>query len=244
MRFDLHTPVRIVMLGAGGTGGHAAPQIYRLLHTLTRQVRFLIADADIVEQRNLIRQNFIMSDLGQNKARVLAERYASAFGLETEYLPFFVEDAPTLQALLETENDRQLTILIGAVDNDRTRRLCHQVFYTADTLVYLDAGNGEFSGQVVCGVRRNGRTRFKPLAGFYPDVLRETDAFPSERSCAAAAAAAPQAITANLMAATALVDILYNILILGRLRVRMVTFSTETATMRPLLAARRSKCRH
>ena len=31
MRFSLKRPVKIVMLGAGGTGGHIAPHLYRLL---------------------------------------------------------------------------------------------------------------------------------------------------------------------------------------------------------------------
>lgn len=31
MKFDTECPVKIVMLGAGGTGGHIAPHIYRLL---------------------------------------------------------------------------------------------------------------------------------------------------------------------------------------------------------------------
>ena len=31
MKFSMTRPVKIVMLGAGGTGGHIAPHLYRLL---------------------------------------------------------------------------------------------------------------------------------------------------------------------------------------------------------------------
>ncbi len=72
MKFSLERPVKIVMLGAGGTGGYAAPHIYRLIHTLNRPARFLVADGDIVEKKNLVRQNFIHADLGRNKAAVMA----------------------------------------------------------------------------------------------------------------------------------------------------------------------------
>ena len=41
-------PVKIVMLGAGGTGGYIAPYLYRLLHMLDRPTRFVICDGDIV----------------------------------------------------------------------------------------------------------------------------------------------------------------------------------------------------
>lgn len=86
MRFSKERPVKVVMLGAGGTGGHIAPHLYRLLYALERPVRFIICDGDVVEEKNLVRQNFIPADLGENKARVLAERYSSVFGMETEYM--------------------------------------------------------------------------------------------------------------------------------------------------------------
>ena len=51
MKFALDKPVKIIMLGAGGTGGHIAPHLYRLLHTLERPVKIIIADGDIVEEK-------------------------------------------------------------------------------------------------------------------------------------------------------------------------------------------------
>ena len=75
MKFPMDRPVKIVMLGAGGTGGYIAPYLYRLLHMLDRPTRFVICDGDIVEPKNLDRQNFVSADLGENKARILAERY-------------------------------------------------------------------------------------------------------------------------------------------------------------------------
>ena len=53
MKFALNKPVKIVMLGAGGTGGHIAPHLYRLLHALDRPVEIIIADGDIVEEKIL-----------------------------------------------------------------------------------------------------------------------------------------------------------------------------------------------
>ena len=80
MKFSLMRPVKVVMLGAGGTGGHIAPHLYRLLYALERPVRFIICDGDVVEEKNLVRQNFIPADLGENKvsrrkSRKGAEQY-------------------------------------------------------------------------------------------------------------------------------------------------------------------------
>ena len=246
MKFYMSRPVKIVQLGAGGTGGHIAPHLYRLLYSLDRPVRYIICDGDVVEQKNLVRQNFTPADLGENKARVLAERYSIVFGMETEYVPAFVEDEARLKDLLTPAylwmrrpnsytQDRveEMVILIGAVDNNKSRQLCHRVFSQAKELIYIDSGNGEYTGQVVCGVRRGGKTYYPPIGTVYPDVLEETDKFPTELSCAEASVSAPQSMAANITAATAVVDMVYNILAVGDSMVRKVTFSTRTVNVRP-----------
>ena len=248
MKFSKTRPVKIVMLGAGGTGGHIAPHLYRLLYSLDRPVRFIICDGDVVEEKNLVRQNFIPADLGENKAKVLAERYSAVFGLETEYVPSFVESEEQLRRLLTPEGRWQhqhghlggvyvteMVILIGAVDNNKSRQLCHRVFRQAEELIYIDSGNGEYTGQVVCGVRRGGKNYYPPIGAVYPDVLEETDKFPTELSCAEASVSAPQSMAANITAATAVVDMVYNILAVGDSTVRKITFSTRGVNVRPEL---------
>ena len=251
MRFSLTRPVKIVQLGAGGTGGHIAPQIYRLLYSLKRPARYIICDGDKVEEKNLLRQNFSPADRGENKARVLAERYSTVFGLEAEYVPSFIEKLDTLMELIrpnEWELDemsrgkvKEMVILLGAVDNNKSRRLCHQAFYQSKDLVYIDSGNGEFTGQSVCGVRRNGHTVFKPIGGVQPELLKDTDKFPSELSCAEASVSDPQSMAANITAATAVVNMVYNILALGENLVRQTEFSTRTVKMQTILEKQRRK---
>lgn len=246
MKISLARPIKIVMLGAGGTGGYAAPHIYRLLHVLGRPVRFIIADGDVIEEKNLVRQNFVYSDLGENKAKILAERYATAFGMEIEYIPEFIEDDNRLIELVTPyksgypDNISEIVILIGAVDNNKSRQMCHRIFKKMEELIYVDSGNGEYTGQVVCGIRRKNRTYYKPIGDIYPDVLIETDKFPTELSCAEAAVSAPQSITANIMAATAIVSYVYNILVLGSIDVRSVTFSTKTVNLKPTVAQKKA----
>ena len=247
MRFATDRPVKIVMLGAGGTGAHIAPNLYRLLYSLDRPARVIVADGDSVEQKNLVRQHFSPAELGMNKARAVAERYAGAFQMEAEYVPDFIEDAARLTELVtpavfrrsgQNEKILETVALIGAVDNNRSRRLCHEVFMDSRNLIYVDSGNGEFSGQVVCGVRRGGRTMLPPVGVLYPDVLEESDKFPSELSCAEASVSAPQAITANLTAATVVVDMIYNILVLGELRAGQVSFSTKSVRVQPVITTK------
>lgn len=249
MKYPMNVPVKVVMLGAGGTGGHAAPHIYRLLYALERPARFIICDGDKVETKNLVRQNFAPADLGENKARVLAERYATVFGMEAEYVPHFIERMEDLMELISPKGweltkysyaqTPEMVILLGCVDNNKSRKLCHEAFYQSKDLIYIDSGNGEFSGQVVCGVRKNGHTVFKPIGGVYPQILKETDRFPSELSCAEAAVSDPQSIAANITAATAVVDMVYNILAHGESLVRQTDFSTKSLRMQTVLEKQR-----
>ena len=118
--------------------------------------------------------------------------------------------------------------------------------HTLNALIHVDgwanehSGNGEFSGQVVCGVRRNGRTVRKPVGGVFPELLKAQDRFPSELSCAEASLADPQSMAANITAATIVVDMVYNILVNGECSVRQADFSTRTIRMQTALEKKRA----
>ena len=131
MRLALDRPVQIVIIGAGGTGGYVIPHLYRIAYASEHPCRIILADGDVVEDKNLIRQSFSPMDIGENKAAVMAERYSNVFGIETEYVPDFIEDEGHLLNLLDvpeppsySSSPMPISILIGAVDNNRSRVLC------------------------------------------------------------------------------------------------------------------------
>ena len=189
--------------------------------------------------------------VGENKARVLSERYSAVLGMETEYVPNFIETLSELMTLIEPgewETDgyprrkvREMVLLLGCVDNNRTRQLCHEAFKKSLDLIYIDSGNGMHTGQIVCGIRSGGRTFYRPVGAAFPEVLQDTDKFPTELSCAEASVSAPQSIAANITAATAVVDMIYNILTVGETRVRQITFATGSVNMRATLQKTRRK---
>lgn len=104
MKYSATAPVKIIVLGAGGTGGYLIPHLYRIAFADDkRNYRIIICDGDIVEPKNLIRQNFVKQDIGRNKAAVLAERYSGAFGIKCEYIPEYIESEGCLKGLVRPD---------------------------------------------------------------------------------------------------------------------------------------------
>lgn len=146
----------IVLVGCGGTGGFLAESVCRLL--LGRRAAVFLVDPDRVESVNVSRQAFELADVGRFKAEVLAERLVRRFGMEVGYsvLPY---DARVHDAAFARST--RLALVVGAVDNAPARRaiaatLVRHSGYTAagdraSPILWLDAGNGRHSGQVLLG---------------------------------------------------------------------------------------------
>jgi PRTRC genetic system ThiF family protein len=143
--FDPHFhPQEIVLVGAGGTGSHAARLIARLLvHLKALRMNvptFRIVDPDVVESKNIGRQLFAPAELGLAKAEAIARRLSCAFGLPIEWSnePF--------EAERHVANARS-TILIDAVDHHVPR----QAFAQLSSTVVIACGNERSYGQVSIG---------------------------------------------------------------------------------------------
>jgi len=71
---------RVHVIGAGGTGSRLIPLLAQFMSSYELEGKEIIVyDHDIVEEKNLLRQNFITPDVGKFKAEVLASRYGAAY---------------------------------------------------------------------------------------------------------------------------------------------------------------------
>lgn len=142
------TKFQIVQIGCGGTGGYLIPPLSKFISHLPPSVsaKYIIIDGDTVEERNVLRQNFLPEDIGKNKAAVLGERY----GVETADM--FVGEQ-TMPFILSTEKD-VINIVIGCVDKVEARLGFIAAFEalikdTPSQIVYVDAGNFVSTGQIL-----------------------------------------------------------------------------------------------
>ena len=136
-------PHKILVVGCGGTGAHVVANLTRLIKALNgshhdswSKIALIVADGDVVEEKNLERQHFVRADLGRNKAEALAARYSSAFGIEVKFLPKFLEHEDVIKAC-------RVDMVIGCVDNNASRRVINRWFTDRgnyDGRFWIDAG--------------------------------------------------------------------------------------------------------
>lgn len=156
--------VCIYLIGCGGTGSYLAASLVRLQLLLNQQsigCSLTLIDPDVVEEKNVPRQNFAPTEIGRNKAEALALRYGLVYGVEIGAIaqPF----SATMQ--VERRDRSSVTLLVGAVDNGVARREMAKVLAVNDEqgwymqkILYLDCGNFGSSvgaGQVLLGSTRN-----------------------------------------------------------------------------------------
>jgi PRTRC genetic system ThiF family protein len=192
---------KILVIGCGGTGGWVIPHLARLVKSLGVG-SLAVADGDVVEVKNLGRQNFVETDLGENKAVALARRYSGAFGIPIRAIPGYLEDVRGM-----TRQAPQ--IVIGCVDKHTARRTIAEYLSQAYECCWIDAGNESVAGQVILGYTgtqfRLGSRANGPIAASLPTV---SQLFPLpvdgevRLSCAELQEVTEQVSTVNVMAAS------------------------------------------
>ncbi len=140
----------IVQIGTGGTGGYVVQQVAQMLSIFNIPAKYVLADYDVVEEKNLKNQLYIQKDIGKRKAEVLAQRYRAAYQIDiASYTNSYIEDIKTIENLFKTDylgvhayNVTYLPIIISCVDNNYSRKIFHDYFQQAEgNLLYLDVGN-------------------------------------------------------------------------------------------------------
>ncbi len=191
---------KILIVGVGGTGGYVLRDLARFLYSIERrtedyEIELSIVDPDLVEEKNLLRQNFAPTDLGQNKANVSAARLSRMFGLS---IKSYAEkmDFQFLNKIRGSENTPLL--IVGCVDNNDARREINKYMGMRHKNVYwIDSGNEKSSGQVIFGDGND----VPMVTDMFPEICEESQDSKSEVSCAERLMQDEQNIFVNVTAA-------------------------------------------
>ena len=144
-------PLAITLVGCGGTGSHLAQTLARLARHVRESGGLLdltFMDGDTVEPKNVGRQLFAPSEVGRNKAQVLATRFSAVFGLPISAVP---QMADRVQQFDHHRDALSYRIAVGAVDGVAGRSVLELALALSHIDLWLDCGNHEHDGQVVLG---------------------------------------------------------------------------------------------
>jgi len=243
---DLAEESGIAIVGCGGTGGFVAEGLCRLLGN--KDCRIILIDHDRVEEHNLRRQAFYEHDLGQFKSEAIAERLARLYGRKVLYSNYPYTRETVDQVFVRRHYRSGLDgIIIGCVDNPQARKAI------ADSERgwgwWIDAGNGEHSGQVLIGNISDPehlKACFHPGEGIVerlpmptlqqPDLLKPVPVSQTQgMDCAEAVDANAQSPVIN-QAMAALVLEFVSRLLAGKLTWMGVYLDLEMGTLRPVPA--------
>lgn len=193
-----------VIVGVGGTGSLLARDLPKLL--IDTQHSMMIIDGDHVEEKNMKRQSYQKHDIGENKAIALAAKINSFYETKCQAFDRYITKDELKSWIFENgnySNKWRVPVIIGCVDNDKTRMLLEDTFRDIDSVIYLDSANSEYEGNVYITVKSNNVQKGKLRSQVY-DLAN--DAHPLDKSCQELAGRNTQFLITNVKMAAVLLE--------------------------------------
>jgi PRTRC genetic system ThiF family protein len=234
-------PIRVLVVGAGGTGSAIVMQLPYLDQALrvwgrTEGLDVVLVDPDVISETNCVRQPFALSDVGQYKSIVLINRINTFWGKSWKAVNYRFT-----QKSLRRARQWQSDLVIGCVDSKRARKNIHlAITMIGDrTSYWLDLGNNAASGQFILGQplntgNRKLRDRLPTIAELYPEIIDTSLGEDSLPSCSALEALERQEPFINQTLATAALAMLARLFRYGRLDHHGGFFNAQIGAMSAL----------
>lgn len=231
--------VRILLVGAGGTGSHVLRRLATMHLAMVELghpagLNVTVIDPDTVSKTNVGRQNFYPSDVGQPKASILVNRCNLL--MQTNWTA--EQTKLTENTYLRTRPD----IVIGCVDNRKGRAAILGAIRNSNrnsgSTYWIDAGNREHDGQVILGQvagREKLENRLPHAADLFPEIVDvtqdETDEAPS---CSLAEALEKQSLFINDTIANAVCNLLWELFRYGQIKHHGSFINLKSGRVNPL----------
>ena len=231
-------PLRVVLVGAGGSGSAVLLQLPFLEQALRAWgqpgLAVTVMDPDTVSEVNVVRQPFSRGDIGSNKAMCLVGRINMFWGFAWKAIPRFFGEG--------TAAAPECDLLISCVD---TRKARHQV---ADSFkkfrapaYHLDLGNNASSGQYVLGQPRDRtvsaraqESRLPTVFDLFPEIADSTLRESPLPSCSAVEALDRQEPFINQTLAVSSLAMLARLLRYGQISYHGGFYNAETGRLAAL----------
>jgi PRTRC genetic system ThiF family protein len=233
-----HQAVRVLVVGAGGTGSAIVmglPYLDQAMRVWSRcyGLDVVMMDADTVSETNCVRQPFSISDIGQNKATVLINRINLFWGTSWSAIPNHFHARS-----FDRNQDRCPDVVIGCVDTRAARKAIEDSFLRSlsRACYWLDLGNNAASGQFVLGEPLNARNRRKAnrlrtVSELFPEITAADGGEDPLPSCSAVEALDRQEPFINQTLAASALAMLAQLFRYGKLTHHGAFFNAKTGQM-------------
>ena len=213
----------LVLVGCGGTGSFLAGHIARLLtgSVIGETIGdILLIDGDSVEPKNVGRQLFSKRDIGKNKAEVLANRYNQAFGLDICWYPEFLT-RDNFSEIIPHSSRNHPVLILGCLDTAAARKIILDKVMDkwGNQAWWLDAGNGQYAGQIVLGSTGSIEKISSGIGAYlveylpypplvFPDLVNPVQDIEKPLSCAEMLQSEEQSLNVNALVAGLMAEML------------------------------------
>lgn len=198
--------ILVILIGVGGTGASLAYEISHFVKNYpNKEFKILFIDGDRVEEKNLNRQRFVMQDVGGFKSSVTSNRCMNAYDIDILTSTEYIDKDLDLYEIMDDFSD-YYPIILGCSDSLKLRYLISNAITSKENnrnLVYIDGGNDEDRGQVVCTIIKDGKEVTPSFFNLFPEALEDVHKakLVTELSCDELMVSAPQTKGANMASA-------------------------------------------
>ncbi len=231
-------PVRVALVGAGGTGSQLLSGLARINQALkalgSPGLDVRVFDGDSVSAANVGRQLFSPSDFGRNKAVILVTRLNLFFGTDWKACPYHLAKGMALSD----------EIVLSAVDGVRARYLVREIAARGNATYWVDTGNTANTGQVILGTltrvpqpEESCPSHLPHVLDLYKGTMEEESRKPYQGpSCSLPESLSRQDLFVNQWVATCALEIVWKMFRQGYLKVHggFVNLSTMSVKALPV----------
>ena len=205
------------IIGAGGTGQYLIPGLIRMLkYHPSGTTKVTVYDGDEFEEHNAERQVHSSGSKADRMNELLEQQQLDPV-CKDKYM-----SRSLMKSIIDRDNQKQegLRLVIAAVDNDATRKMCIDMLLTSNCdFLFVTPGNSDASdgdaaikGNVLWFGRVGGQKVGVNPALLFPNIERPADGIPRKGGCMEHAPSSPQLIAANALAAALTLSVVQNFL--------------------------------
>ena len=161
----MYKSINILQFGVGGTGSYLVLPLHKFLQSLSNTnnykngIKYYLIDDDIVEDKNIARQNFLFNDINSKKSEAMKMLYNNGYSdaiIESIDTRITNQNYNIFHNLMNYKDS--INLVIGCVDNVDSRiniaKMIEEYInkYVASfqqIIYYIDSGNLINSGQVL-----------------------------------------------------------------------------------------------